>query len=86
MISRQGLCRAVLIGAAVALMAACVSAPVETPVKAKTWQPATNQRGVTVAEANLACRQAVAQSGYDTVVLQGTLVEVCMRGEGFEFK
>jgi len=66
-------------------LGACVSAPVEPASKSKRWQPAVNDRGLTVEQAQIACRQTITNAGYETIVLVGPLVEVCMRNQGFEF-
>ena len=84
--TRRGVGRLPSLLASAALLGACVSTPVEPGAIAKTWQPAVNDRGISVAQAQLGCRQAVIESGYDSVVLQQTLVGVCMRGGGFELK
>lgn len=82
----RGVARLLALLASATLLGACVSTPVEPVAEAKTWQPAINQRGITVAEAQLGCRRSVIELGYESVVLQQTLVDVCLRGEGFELK
>ena len=72
--------------AAPMMLAACVSTPVDPPQEVKTWHPKVNERGITREQAELACRQSMIDAGFGSVVLMSTMVEVCMRGAGFELK
>lgn len=65
---------------------ACVTTPADPTTKVKTWHPAVNDKGVTAEMAQLACREGIVRAGFESVVLLGTMVEVCMRDEGFELK
>ena len=68
------------------LIAACVTAPVDPAPVVKTWEPLVNEGGITREQAEIACRQGIVDAGFGQVVLMSTMVEVCMRNEGFELK
>jgi hypothetical protein len=73
---------------AVALsVTACTSTSVQSGSKRTgSWQPAVNERGMTVEQAMAACRQAAYELGYDSVLVLQTMAGVCMRDQGFEIR